>query len=68
MSPCNNHRKLIFDKFYNWLDKNSSWLPVEVTDVAAEIWNLEEECEFWRLYSSKLKHQSKPMSAKEHDV
>lgn len=55
MSLLNNHRKLIFDKFYDWIDKNSDWLPVEVTDVAAELWNLEEECELWRLYASKLK-------------
>lgn len=44
----NNHRKLIFDKFYQWVSDNSEVLPIEVTDVAAEIWNLEEECEFWK--------------------
>jgi len=51
----NNHRKKIFDKFYQWVEDNSDSLPPEVTDVTAEIWNLEEECEFWRLYASKLK-------------
>ena len=55
----NNHRKLIFDKFYEWVSKNSSWLPPEVTDATAEIWNLEEECEIWRLYASKLKNSIK---------
>lgn len=51
----NNHRKKIFDKFYQWVEDNSDSLPPEVTDVTAEIWNLEEECEFWHLYASKLK-------------
>lgn len=51
----NNHRQIIFDKFYQWVVDNSDSLPPEVTDVTAEIWNLEEECEFWRLYASKLK-------------
>jgi len=51
----NNHRKKIFDKFYQWVNDNSDWLSTEVTDVTAEIWNLEEECEFWHLYASKLK-------------
>jgi hypothetical protein len=50
----NNHRKDILDKFYAWVSDNSDWLPVNVTDVTAEIWNLEEECELWRLYASKL--------------
>ena len=53
----NNHRKKIFDKFYQWVNDNSDWLSSEVTDVTAEIWNLEEECEFWRLYASKLKRE-----------
>lgn len=53
----NNHRKLIFDKFYQWVNDNCDWLDSEVTDVTAEIWNLEEECEFWRLYASKLKRE-----------
>lgn len=51
----NNHRKQIFDKFYQWVSDNSDSLPSEVTDVTAEIWNLEEECEVWRLYASKLR-------------
>lgn len=51
----NNHRKKIFDKFYQWVEDNIDSLPSEATDVTAEIWNLEEECEFWRLYASKLK-------------
>lgn len=51
----NNHRKQIFDKFYQWVNDNCDWLNSEVTDVTAEIWNLEEECEFWRLYAAKLK-------------
>ena len=55
MSPTNNHRKLIFAKFYQWVVDNSDSLPSDVTDVTAEIWDLEEECEFWRLYASKLK-------------
>lgn len=53
----NNHRKIIFDKFYQWVSDNIDSLPSEVTDVTAEIWNLEEECEFWRLYASKLKRE-----------
>lgn len=55
----NNHRKIIFDKFYQWVSDNIDSLPSEVTDVTAEIWNLEEECEFWRLYASKLKNPKK---------
>ncbi len=55
MIPINNHRKLIFDKFYQWVNDNSDWLPNDVTDVSAEIWNLEEECEFWNTYAAKLK-------------
>jgi hypothetical protein len=51
----NNHRKLILDKFYLWVNDNSDWLPNDVTDVTAEIWNLEEECEFWKSYAAKLK-------------
>lgn len=51
----NQHRKLIFDKFYQWISDNSEILPVEVTDVAAELWNLEEECEFWKINYLKLK-------------
>jgi hypothetical protein len=62
MPPINNHRKIIFDKFYQWVSDNSETLPVEVTDVAAEIWNLEEECEFWRLYASKLKKSTNQKS------
>jgi hypothetical protein len=58
----NNHRKLIFDKFYQWVSDNSETLPVEITDVAAEIWNLEEECEFWRSYAYKLKNSGKETS------
>lgn len=58
----NQHRKLIFDKFYQWLSDNSETLPIEVTDVAAEIWNLEEECEFWRIYAYKLRKLSKETS------
>lgn len=53
----NNHRKDIFDKFYIWASDNSDWLPTDVTDVMAELWNLEEECELWRLYASKLKNK-----------
>jgi hypothetical protein len=55
MSPTNNHRKIIFDKFYQWVSDNSETLPVEVTDVAAEIWNLEEECDLWQNGYLKLK-------------
>lgn len=44
----NNHRKLIFDKFYQWVSDNIDSLPSEVTDVTAEIWNLEEECDLWQ--------------------
>lgn len=62
MIPINNHRKLIFDKFYQWVNDNIDSLPSEVTDVTAEIWNLEEECEFWRLYSSKLRNSTKENS------
>lgn len=51
----NNHRKLIFDKFYQWVSDNSEVLPIEVTDVAAEIWNLEEECDLWHNGYLKLK-------------
>ena len=51
----NQHRKLIFDKFYQWISDNSETLPIEVNDVAAEIWNLEEECEFWKINYLKLK-------------
>ena len=51
----NQHRKLIFDKFYQWVDDNSEALPIEVTDVAAEIWNLEEESIFWKTCVYKLK-------------
>lgn len=51
----NNHRKLIFDKFYQWVSDNSDSLPSEVTDVTAEIWNLEEECELWQKGYLKLK-------------
>jgi len=51
----NEHRKLIFDKFYAWVDSNIDSLPTEVTDVTAEIWNLEEECNFLRKYVLKLK-------------
>lgn len=58
----NNHRKIIFDKFYQWVCDNSDSLPSEVTDVTAEIWNLEEECEFWRLYAYKLKNSGKETS------
>jgi hypothetical protein len=60
--PINNHRKLIFDKFYQWVNDNIDSLPSEVTDVTAEIWNLEEECEFWRLYASKLRNSTKENS------
>jgi len=60
--PINNHRKLIFDKFYQWVNDNIDSLPPEVTDVTAEIWNLEEECEFWRLYASKLRNSTKETS------
>jgi len=60
--PINNHRKLIFDKFYQWINDNIDSLPSEVTDVTAEIWNLEEECEFWRLYASKLRNSVKETS------
>lgn len=62
MIPINNHRKLIFDKFYQWVNDNIDSLPSEVTDVTAEIWNLEEECEFWRLYASKLRNSTKENS------
>lgn len=44
----NQHRKLIFDKFYHWVIENEDSLPSEVTDITAEVWNLEEECNFWR--------------------
>jgi TfoX/Sxy family transcriptional regulator of competence genes len=55
----NQHRKLIFDKFYQWVSDNSETLPIEVTDVAAEIWNLEEECEFWKIQSYRFKNSLK---------
>jgi len=55
----NQHRKLIFDKFYQWISDNSEVLPVEVTDVAAEIWNLEEECEF--MYINLKNYPKKPV-------
>lgn len=58
----NQHRKLIFDKFYQWISDNSEILPVEVNDVAAEIWNLEEECEFWRIYAYKFRRLSQEKS------
>lgn len=58
-----SHRKLILDKFYQWISDNSETLPIEVNDVAAEIWNLEEECEFWKVRAYKLKH-SLDMSVK----
>lgn len=69
----NNHRKKIFDKFYQWVSDNSDSLPSEVTDVTAEIWNIEEECEFWRSYASRLKQSNDKISAsiilpKEHGV
>lgn len=69
----NSHRKNILDKFYQWVDNNTEHLPSEVTDVTAEIWNLEEECEFWRLYAYRLKQSNDKISAsiilpKEHGV
>jgi hypothetical protein len=51
----NNHRKDIFDKFYAWASDNSDWLPTDVTDIMAELWNLEEECELWKNGYLKLK-------------
>lgn len=51
----NNHRKQIFDKFYQWVDNNIDSLPSEVTDVTAEIWNLEEECDLWKVGYFRLK-------------
>ena len=56
MTQINNHRKLIFDKFYQWISDNIDSLPSEATDVTAEIWNLEEECDFWNTYAAKLKN------------
>lgn len=50
----NQHRKIIFDKFYDWVEQNSDKIPSEVTDITAEIWNLETECDFWHNYSNKL--------------
>jgi hypothetical protein len=63
VTPTNNHRKLIFDKFYQWVSENIDSLPIEVTDVTAEIWNLEEECEFWKMNIKKYQYlikNSKP--------
>ena len=60
----NNHRKLIFDKFYQWVSDHIDSLPQTVTDVTAEIWNLEEECEFWHLYASKLKKAQETNASK----
>jgi hypothetical protein len=51
----NSHRKLILDKFYQCISDNSETLPIEVNDVAAEIWNLEEECEFWKVLAYKYR-------------
>jgi len=55
--PINNHRKLIFDKFYQWVNDNIDSLPPEITDVTAEIWNLEEECDLWKNGYLKLKNK-----------
>lgn len=60
----NNHRKIIFDKFYQWVSDNIDSIPSEVTDATAEIWNLEEECEFWHTYASKLKKTSETNALK----
>lgn len=57
----NNHRKKILDNFYQWINDNINDLPDAVCDVTAEIWNIEEECEFWRLYASKLKRDSETL-------
>jgi regulator of replication initiation timing len=51
----NEHRKIIFDKFYQWVENNIDSLPQEVTDVTAEIWNLEEECELLKRAYVKLR-------------
>jgi hypothetical protein len=51
----NEHRKLIFDKFYAWVDSNIDSLPTEVTDVTAEIWNLEEEYSAWKAGYARVK-------------
>lgn len=50
----NYRRKNIFDNFYKWVEENSDKVPPEVTDVTAEIWNLETECDFWHHYASQL--------------
>ncbi len=65
----NNHRKEILDKFYAWANNNSDWLPTDVTDVMAEIWNLEEECELWKDGYLKLKSKIERFneSKKRHD-
>lgn len=44
----NNHRKVILDKFYNFVDQNINNLPPEITDLTAEIFNMEEELIFWK--------------------
>jgi hypothetical protein len=65
----NNHRKEILDKFYAWANHNSDWLPTDVTDVMAELWNLEEECEMWKDAYLKLKSKIEKFneSKKRHD-
>jgi hypothetical protein len=65
----NNHRKDILDKFYAWTSDHSDWLPTDVTDVMAEIWNLEEECEMWKDAYLKLKSKIEKFneSKKRHD-
>ena len=65
----NNHRKDILDKFYQWVNDNIDSLPSEVTDVTAEIWNLEEECELWKNGYLKLKGKIERFneSKKRHD-
>lgn len=55
----NYRRKNIFDNFYKWVEKNSDKVPPEVSDVTAEIWNLETECDFWHSYASKVTKESR---------
>jgi hypothetical protein len=45
------------------MSDNSETLPIEVNDVAAEIWNLEEECEFWKNKAHKYYNLSRKSSA-----
>jgi hypothetical protein len=65
----NNHRKDILDKFYAWTNDHSEWLPTDITDVMAEIWNLEEDCEMWKNAYLKIRSKIEKFneSKKRHD-